>query len=115
MLNFEHFTLSVLKLKLVFQARTNKMLIRKKGTTLIRLLFQKQSGLGLPCLSRLLWQATTVQNFRTFTIYHEHYPNLSNSAILCGYQGTTSYTKLEIVYIGCKLQPWKSLAMFMHG
>ena len=27
---------------------------------------QKQSDLGLPCLSRLLWQATTVRNFRTF-------------------------------------------------
>ena len=27
-----------------------------------------QSDLGLPCLSRLLWQANTVQNFRTFTV-----------------------------------------------
>ena len=33
----------------------------------IRMLLQKQSDLGLPCFSRLLWQATTVANFRTFT------------------------------------------------
>ena len=25
--------------------------------------------LRLPCLSRFLWQATSVQNFRTFTIF----------------------------------------------
>ena len=35
---------------------------------LIRLLLQKQSDLGLLCLSRILWQATTVRNFRTFTV-----------------------------------------------
>ena len=29
---------------------------------------QKQSDLGLSCLSRLLWQATTIQNFRTFNM-----------------------------------------------
>ena len=36
---------------------------------------QKQSDLGLPCLSkRLLWQATTVQNFRAVTLpyYYLH-------------------------------------------
>ena len=31
---------------------------KQTGKTLIRLLLKKQSGLGLPCLSRLLWQAT---------------------------------------------------------
>ena len=34
-------------------------------------LFQKQSDLGLCCLSRPFWQATSVQNFRTFTVAHE--------------------------------------------
>ena len=28
---------------------------------------QKQSDLGLHCLSRPFWQATSVQNYRTFT------------------------------------------------
>ena len=31
-------------------------------------LLQKQSYLGLCCLSMPVWQATSVQNFRTFTI-----------------------------------------------
>ena len=44
------------------------MLVRKANKQdLIRLLLSKQSDLGLPCLSRLLWQATTVGNFRKFT------------------------------------------------
>ena len=34
----------------------------------VRLLLQKQSDLGLHCLSRPFWQATSVQNFRTLTI-----------------------------------------------
>ena len=28
------------------------------------------SALGLPCLSRPFWQATSVRNFRTFTVLH---------------------------------------------
>ena len=32
----------------------------------MRLLLQKQSDLGLPCLFRPFWQATSVRNFRTF-------------------------------------------------
>ena len=40
-----------------------------KGKTLIRLLLQKQSDLYLHCSSRPFWQATSVQNFRTFTVY----------------------------------------------
>ena len=35
------------------------------GKTLIRLLLQKQSDLGLHCLSRTFWHATSVQNLRT--------------------------------------------------
>ena len=35
---------------------------------LIRLLLQSQSDLGLHCLSRPFCQATSVQNFRTFTV-----------------------------------------------
>ena len=40
---------------------------KQTGETLIRLLLKKKSDLGLPCLSGLIWQATTVPNFRTFT------------------------------------------------
>ena len=36
------------------------------GKTLIRLLLQKHSDLGLRCLSRPFWQATT---FRIFGVY----------------------------------------------
>ena len=36
--------------------------------TLIRLLLQKQSDLGLHCLFRPFWQATSVLKFRTFTV-----------------------------------------------
>ena len=35
--------------------------------------FQKQSDLGLHCLSRFFWQVTSVQNFRTFTVGRIHY------------------------------------------
>ena len=42
------------------------------GKTLMRLLLQEQSGLGLRCLSRPFWQATNVQNFRTSTIIIFH-------------------------------------------
>ena len=38
------------------------------GKTLIGLLLQKQSDLGLHCLSRPFWQAASVLNFRTFTV-----------------------------------------------
>ena len=38
------------------------------GKILIRLLLQKQSDLGLCCLYRLIWAATSVRNFRTFTV-----------------------------------------------
>ena len=31
---------------------------------------QKESDLGLPCLSWPFWQATSVRNFRTFTVHH---------------------------------------------
>ena len=36
--------------------------------TLIRLLLQKQSGLGLHGLSRPFWQTTSVGNFRAFNV-----------------------------------------------
>ena len=46
-----------------------KCLLEKQTVkTLIRLLLQKQSDLGLPCLSRLIQQVITVRNFRTFTV-----------------------------------------------
>ena len=37
-------------------------------TASIRLLLQKQSDLGLPCLFRPFRQAISVQNFRPFTV-----------------------------------------------
>ena len=42
---------------------------RESGMTMIRLHLQKQSNIGLHCLSRPLWQATSVRNFRTSTVY----------------------------------------------
>ena len=39
----------------------NKMLVMQNSK-------QKQSDLGLHCLSWPFWQATSVQNFRTFTV-----------------------------------------------
>ena len=44
------------------------MLVRIANRTLIRLLLWKQSDLGLHCLFRLVWQASSVGNFRIFTI-----------------------------------------------
>ena len=39
--------------------------------TLIRLLLKKQSDLGLHSLSGPFWQATSVRNFRKFTVMAE--------------------------------------------
>ena len=36
----------------------------------VRLLLQKQSDLGLLCLCRHFWQATTVHNFRSLRMVH---------------------------------------------
>ena len=41
---------------------------QQTGKTLIRLLLQKQSDLGLHCMPRPFWQTTCVRNFRTFTV-----------------------------------------------
>ena len=49
--------------------------------TLIRLLLQKQSDLGLHCLSMPFWQATGVQNFRKFTIVRFRNFNMYNTLI----------------------------------
>ena len=55
---------------LVIKAGIHKMLVRMANmedtNTVIRLLLQ---DLGLHCLSVPFWQATSVQNFGTFTIY----------------------------------------------
>ena len=49
------------------------MLVRiANRKTLIRLLLQEQSDLGLHCLSMLFWQATSAQNFRRSTIVYLH-------------------------------------------
>ena len=55
-LKFEHFPLSVLKNNVGYQGWKSQT-----GKTLIRLLLQKQSDLGLRCLSRPFWQASSVQ------------------------------------------------------
>ena len=50
---------------------------------MIRLLLWKQSDLGLPCLSRAFWQASSVQNFRTFTVKYLNYkPIVISSTVL---------------------------------
>ena len=53
----------------IFKAGIVKGLSEKQtGKTLIRLLLQKQSDLGLCFLSRPFWQATSVRNFRKYII-----------------------------------------------
>ena len=58
--NIKHFALrlSILKLILVIMAGAHKNAFSEKqtGKTLIRLLLQEQSDLGLPCLSRHLFE-----------------------------------------------------------
>ena len=66
-LNFQHFSLSVLKQNVGYQSWNSQNACK----TLVRMLLQKQSYLGLPCLSRPFWQGTRDGDFRTFTImYH---------------------------------------------
>ena len=74
---------------------------KQTGKTLIRLLLQKQSDQGLPCLSRLLWQATTVWNLRTFTVKTIYSDILYNSKILynvnCICTNVPVYLKFEFI------------------
>ena len=42
----------------------------KTGKTLIKLLLQKQSDLGLHHFSIPFWRAKSVQSFRTFTVHN---------------------------------------------
>ena len=52
-------------------ARIHGTLVRiasREDPGLIRLLLKKQPDLGLCCLPRAFWQASSIQNFRTFTI-----------------------------------------------
>ena len=46
---------------LVFRARTHKMLVRIAN--------REESDLGLHCLSRYFWQATSVQNFKPSSFF----------------------------------------------
>ena len=61
---------------LVISAETHKLLVRiANREALIRLLLQKQSDLGLHCLSRsFCQQATSVQNFRTVMVIYVKMP-----------------------------------------
>ena len=72
--------LIILEFQTHFSLLSNKMLVYQgldlqnafqssKPKTLIRLHLQKQSDLGLPCLSRPFWQGFSVRNLRTYTIY----------------------------------------------
>ena len=67
---FKHFSLSVKfsNKMFVFRAGIHKMRVRiANRKTLIRLLLQKQSDLGLPCLSRsFLGSQLVFEIFRTF-------------------------------------------------
>ena len=54
---------------LVIKAESHKMLVRKANREdPDQTAVQKQSDLGLHCLSRPVWQITSVQNVRTSTI-----------------------------------------------
>ena len=53
--------------KMLFRI-ANREVPKQTGKTLIRLLLQKQSNLGLLCLSKPFWQETSVPNFRKFTV-----------------------------------------------
>ena len=46
---------------------------------MIRLLLQKQSDLGMLCLSRPFKQATSVRNFRAFTVQVNAYAQSDQS------------------------------------
>ena len=56
---------------LVIRAGIKKKCLSEYQTvkTQIRLLLKKQFDLGLHCLSRPLWQASSVENFRICTIH----------------------------------------------
>ena len=51
------------------------MLVKIANRELIRLLLQKQSDLGLHCLSRPFGRATSIQNFRTFAVTQNRIDN----------------------------------------
>ena len=70
-------TVIALKFRNIFLVLfSNKMLVIKAGNhkMLVRIAKRegpdqkKQFDLGLPCLSRPFWQATSVRNFRTYAI-----------------------------------------------
>ena len=67
---------------LFFFLFSNKMLVIKAGThkMVVKIVNREDPDqtassevcfLGMPCLSRLFWQAASVQNFRTFTVHSE--------------------------------------------
>ena len=60
----------------VIRTVIHKMLVRIANMEdPVRLLFYKQSDLGLQCLSRIFWQTTSVRNFRTFTYFKDNETN----------------------------------------
>ena len=60
----------------VIRTVIHKMLVRIANMEdPVRLLFYKQSDLGLQCLSRIFWQITSVRNFRTFTYFKDNETN----------------------------------------
>ena len=71
----KHSTVNVLKFGTHLFPFSNKMLVIRGGIhkMLVRKANRqdpgrKQSDLGLDCLSKQFWQATSFQNFRTFTV-----------------------------------------------
>ena len=54
----------------------------REDPTLFRLFLQKQSDLGLHCLSRPFWQATSVQNFRTSSVVRIYFSGYSSTSKL---------------------------------
>ena len=76
--------------------------IANRGKTLVRMLLQKQSDLGLHCLSLSFWLATSVQNFRTFTI------NVCNSQVHNSFE---SFWTSFLIFIKFYRRIWFSQTM----
>ena len=75
---------------------TKWMSEKQTGKTPIRLLLQKQSDLGLPCLSRLFWQAISVRNFRTFTVTSV---NISGTFTFLKKKSTFETARITVLYM----------------
>ena len=94
--NLEHFSFfSQIKCWLSGLVAIKCLSKQQKGTTLSRLLLQKQSDLGLHCLSRPLWQAPSVRYFRIFTENTNLFTSviIDSNALVKSIQNSIEYCK----------------------